>query len=79
MCIYIILSMCGHMFILYIVYAQMFCLFWSRFATTRQDPLFKSDLTLLTPTAATPLQIQHDPAMPKSHAEVHCEEMPHAA
>ena len=71
--------MCGHMFILYIVYAQMFCLFWSRFATTRQDPLFKSDLTLLTPTAATPLQIQHDPAMPKSHAEVHCEEMPHAA
>ena len=44
----------------------------------RQDPLFKSDLTLLTPTAATPLQIQHDPAMPKSHAEVHCEEMPHA-
>ena len=51
---------------LYIVYAQMFCLYWSRFVTTRQDPLFKSDLTLLTPTAATPLQIQHDPAMPKS-------------
>jgi hypothetical protein len=49
-----------------IVYAQMFCLYWSRFVTTRQDPLFKSDLTLLTPTAATPLQIQHDPAMPKS-------------